>query len=132
MPHTSQFYLPSLVYDSVTHPQSCTGALVWIWNLIDVRTGSTVQVVITNSCRKQFVCATVGAGAYPTARLWVSSSVGVEVRVGNTVEDTKKSTISMNCLNVLAIISVQSIWVSTPLRSSGVQSCKYKTLLHSF
>lgn len=95
-----------------------------VLRLIDVGAKSAHQVVVGDSGGEKLVSTAVGAGADPAARLRVPAAVGVEVGVGDVVEDTQETTVRVDRLDILTRSAVERIVVTSPCRTGGVQTCK--------
>lgn len=117
--------LPSFVQDTVAHVKGGSTALV-VLGLIEVAAQSTHEVVRPDTGSEEIIRSAVRTGANKTTGLRVAATVRVEVSVGDGIEDTKESTVSVDCFHVLAIVAVQSVGVAAPLRTSWVQTLKIK------
>lgn len=87
-----------------------------------VRALTRTEAVEADTGSEQLVSAAMRASAYGAARLRVPASVGVKVGVGNAVENTKQTAVSMDRFHVPSSIGVQGIAVTTPQRTGGIQT----------
>lgn len=92
--------LPSLGHDGVTHIEVSTVASVVPNFIYVVASAANKSVRVPDSGGEEVWCTSMRAGAGRAARLSVSAAVGVEVGVGDGVEDTVPSSVGVDGLNV--------------------------------
>lgn len=98
-------YVPALWNYTVAHVEGWTSTLI-VWHLVHVGALASRKAVVADTGSEESVSAAVRAGADPAARLRVPATVGVVVNMGDTVHDTKGSTVSVDRLYVTTSLGV--------------------------